>query len=294
MAKRHKPGFGGTPQMGCIMMAVYRLLPKYRCTASGLALLSLASFTTGCIPSASKAFPSANTALAQSLSLETSISMPNGIPLTMAAWCLPILMARPGVLFRFFQTHPADSSNAPTCPAKFCGSDSKVTAISNGVPENGKTAALILATWDSSSFRGALNLSNASWASSARAFASAICTLALAISACATPSSALDLAVSASTTVVRQSDCASRIVVVRHCSNKNAIVAHAPTAVMIPPPKIPFQEIGYQYSAHSNNDGSTATRVYLWFFSALAIVIAAPIAILAFFAVALWLWGPKR
>jgi hypothetical protein len=178
-------------------------------------------------------------------------------------------MARPGVFFRFYQTNQPYASNAPTCAAKFCGSDSKVTAISKGVPENGKTAALILATWDSSSFRGALNFSKASWASSARAFASAICTLALAMSACATPSSALDLVVSASTTVVRQSDCASRIVVVRHCSNKNAIVAHAPTAVMIPPPKTPFQEIGYQYSAHSNNDGSTATRVSLWFFMAI-------------------------
>jgi hypothetical protein len=43
---------------------------------------------------------------------------------------------------------------------------------------------------------------------------------------------------------------------VRHCKSKNAMVAHAPIAVITPPSKTPFQEIGYQYSAQSRSEGS--------------------------------------
>ena len=147
-----------------------------------------------------------------------------------------------------------------------------------GVSGNSFNLAITSSTCSSLMTRGVIFFSscaNFNSASLARALASTIacrafavslsraaaCTLDLAISACAMPRSALALAVSASNTEVRQSPCSSRIVVVRHCSSKNAIVAHAPMAVMTPPTRTPFQEIGYQYSAHSKREGSTATRV---------------------------------
>ena len=126
-------------------------------------------------------------------------------------------------------------------------------------------------------------------AASALAVAAVAC--ALAISACAMTRSAFALAVSSSTTLVRQSDWSSRMEVVRHCNKRKAIVAHAPMAVITPPAKTPFQEIGYQYSAHSNSDGSTATSVEsLWFFTAMTIVISAPVLLLAFVGISLWRW----
>src|SRR5258708_27354853 len=157
------------------MRGCYRLLPKYRCTASGLALLSVALFITGWNPSACSALPRANNGADQSKVLETSISRPRGgPPLSNPASWGPSLMASPGVLFRFFQTHPADSSREPICAAKFCGSDSRLTETSKGVPGNRAASVLTRATWESSNFLGALNFSNSNWASAARALASEI------------------------------------------------------------------------------------------------------------------------
>jgi hypothetical protein len=122
--------------------------------------------------------------------------------------------------------------------------------------------------------------SRRSSAAAVRAFASAICALAFAISACATPSVALACAVCVSSVAVRNSDCSSRILVVRHCNSKNAMVATAPIAVITPPSKTPFQEIGYQYSAQSRSAGSIGACWEPMLFSwAIALIVGAPVAL---------------
>lgn len=196
--------------------------------------------------------------------------------------------------------HPADmkadvSSFAKTVCSANGSACMRPTVTQNFLPACLRRSAISLCICSGFKCLGFLSFWRANSASAVRAWALAISACAFAISACAAPRSALALAVSASNTEVRQSDCSSRILVVRHCNSKKAMVAHAPIAVITPPARTPFQEIGYQYSAQSSSEGSTATRsAPLWFFSAMAIVNVAPVALLAFFAFALWRWGPRR
>ena len=185
--------------------------------------------------------------------------------------------------------HPSSFNSARIqVPAHRQSGHSLTYRISKGV---GGIAAASSASICLSGIRGFFSLKSASSASLAFLLASSDRALAFIISARAVSSAALAFRLSDSSTEVRQSDCSSRIVVDRHCNSRNAIVAQAPIAVMRPPPKTPFHAIGYQYSAHSNNEGSTATRLAsFWFVSAMAIVILAPIALLVFFAVSLWRW----
>lgn len=200
-----------------------------------------------------------------------------------------------GIGFSTWQSHPACISHQKICRESWYESGSSFTYNSStfalGLSANAFVKASPSIRRASNCFRTSASFSSASFV---RAVASAICAFALAMSACAMPRSALAFAVSNSTTLVRHSDCSSRMVVVRHCNNKNAIVAQAPTAVINPPNRTPFHETGYQYSAHSNSEGSTATSsAPFWFFAAISIVIAAPIALLALFAVMLWRWRPR-
>ncbi|MEA2875791.1 MAG: hypothetical protein QOF14_987 [Hyphomicrobiales bacterium] len=135
--------------------------------------------------------------------------------------------------------------------------------------------------------------SSFSSASLLRASASAILAWALAISACALPRSAFASAVCNSSADVLHSECCSRMAVVRHCSNRNAIVAQAPMAVMMPPTSTPFQEIGYQYSAQTSRawaigEGSEPVG----FSIAMVVIIAAPIILLFYIVGAFWRWFP--
>ncbi len=155
---------------------------------------------------------------------------------------------------------------------------------------------------------GALNLSRASLASRACAFASAARALALAIAARATSASPASRAVSLLTVAIRSSaaevsrfasavcnssaevlhsDWVSRMFIVRHCSNRNTIEKHAPTAVIIPANSSPFQAIGYQYSAQASSWESIGDDDIL-FFSTIVVVLLSPIFLIIFVVVFLW------
>jgi hypothetical protein len=187
---------------------------------------------------------------------------------------------------------PEDFRMAVNCFAKACGSSPGTAEITTSNPWNLFRASVVGGSRTSSLGETAKAKSRFSWRSlsvsransavrsfalAAPSLATAICAFALAISACAIPREAFACAVCASSATVLISDCSSRMLVVRHCNNRNAIVAHAPTAVITPPAKTPFQEMGYQYSAQSKSDGSIGTG---WepfaFFSAITLNIAAP------------------
>jgi len=162
-----------------------------------------------------------------------------------------------------------------------------------GVPGNSRISAAIVDCCADDNCLGALNFSNASCASDARAFASAMAAREASASeeslaaslfkpAILSKASAASLfATSAcnSRFEVRHSDWASRMPVALHCSRRNPIVAQAPIAVITPAINRPFQETGYQYSAQPKSDWEIGEGAEpTWFSMAIACIVATPAA----------------
>jgi hypothetical protein len=160
------------------------------------------------------------------------------------------------------------------------------------IPENSSIFRLISSESEGDNARADSLASSRTLASrsvSAFWFASAARALALAISEFALANSASAFLLCTSSDDVLHSDCCSRMLEVRHCSNRNAMPAQAPIAVITPAASNPFQAIGYQYSAHANRAGSVGDRSEtIWFWSTISIIALAPAALLSFAGIFLW------